>query len=53
MQETFRNDGLTVIVITNNSAISPMADIVITVKNSKVDKVDINKDPVDFSTIEW
>lgn len=53
LQYTCRNDGVTVIVITHNSAIAPMADRVITVKNSKVDKVEINKDPVDVSTIEW
>ena len=53
LQDTCRNDGVTVIVITHNSAIAPMADRVITVKNSKVDKVEINKDPVDVSTIEW
>ena len=43
---------MTVIVITHNSAIAPMADRVITVKK-QVDKVEINKDPVDVSTIEW
>ena len=53
LQDTCRRDGVTVIVITHNSAIAPMADRVITVKNSKVDKVEINKDPVDVSTIEW
>ena len=53
LQDTCRNDGVTVIVITHNSAIAQMADRVITVKNSKVDKVEINKDPVDVSTIEW
>mgnify|MGYP000774028157 CR=1 FL=1 len=53
LQDTCRRDGVTVIVVTHNSAIAPMADRVITVKNSKVDKVEINKDPVDVSTIEW
>ena len=51
LQDTCRRDGVTVIVITHNSAIAPMADRVITVKNSKVDKVEINKDPVDVQLL--
>ncbi|WP_295208649.1 ABC transporter ATP-binding protein [Ruminococcus sp.] len=53
LQDTCRRDGVTVIVITHNSAIAPMADRVITVKNSKVDNVQLNEHPVDVSTIEW
>ena len=44
---------MTVIVITHNSAIAPMADRIITVKNSRVHSVQINEDPVDVSEIEW
>lgn len=35
LQDTCRNDGVTVIVITHNSAIAPMADRVITVKTAR------------------
>lgn len=53
LQDTCRKNGMTVIVITHNSAIAPMADRVIHVKNSKVDKVVLNETPADVSTIEW
>ncbi|MBO5448714.1 MAG: ABC transporter ATP-binding protein [Ruminococcus sp.] len=53
LQDTCRRNGMTVIVITHNSAIAPMADRVITVKNSKVDSVRLNEHPADVSTIEW
>ncbi len=53
LQDTCRKNGVTVVVITHNSAIAPMADRVITVKNSKVDNVKINENPTDVSTIEW
>lgn len=53
LQDTCKNKGMTVIVITHNSAIAPMADRVITLKNAKVSKVEINEDPVDVNTIEW
>lgn len=53
LQDTCKNKGMTVIVITHNSAIAPMADRVITLKNAKVSKVEINEDPVDVDTIEW
>lgn len=53
LQDTCKNKGMTVIVITHNSAIAPMADRVITLKNAKVSKVEINENPVDVDTIEW
>ena len=53
LQDTCRNTGTTVIVITHNLAITPMADRVITIKNSKVDKIKVNKNPVPVETIEW
>lgn len=53
LQDTCRKNGMTVIVITHNSAIAPMADRVIKIKNSKVDSVIINNEPADVSTIEW
>lgn len=53
LQDTCKNNGMTVIVITHNSAIAPMADRVITLKNAKVSRVEINENPVDIDTIEW
>ena len=53
LQDTCRSNGITVIVITHNSAISPMADRIIKIKNSKVASVKINECPADVSTIEW
>ena len=53
LQDTCRKNSVTVIVITHNGAIAPIADRVITIKNSRVDSVKINKTPVDIDTIEW
>ncbi len=53
LQDTCKKDGITVIVITHNSAIAPMADRIIKIKNSKVSSVKINENPADVSTIEW
>jgi len=53
LQDTCKKNGITVIVITHNSAISPMADRIIKIKNSKVSSVIINENPADVSTIEW
>ena len=51
LQDTCRNNGMTVILITHNSAIAPMADRVI--KNGRVDKIIENPQPVPVETIEW
>lgn len=53
LQDTCRNSGMTVVVITHNQAIAPMADRIIKIKNSKVSSVKLNENPVDVSTIEW
>ena len=53
LQDTCRNSGLTVILITHNSAIAPMADRVIKIKNGRVDKIIQNPQPVPVETIEW
>ena len=44
---------MTVILITHNSAITPMADRVIKMKNGKVDSMTENPNPVSVETIEW
>ena len=53
LQETARENKMTVIIITHNSAIAPMADKVIKFKNGKVEDIIINKNPLDIERIEW
>ena len=53
LQDTCREKGMTVILITHNSAIAPMADRVIKIKNGRVDKIIQNPQPVPVETIEW
>ena len=53
LQDTCRNKGMTVIVITHNQAITPMADRVIKIKNSKVAKISLNPNPPPVEKIEW
>ena len=53
LQDTCRKQGMTVILITHNSAIAPMADRVIHIKSGKVSKVIENENPVPVETIEW
>lgn len=53
LQDTCREQGMTVILITHNSAIAPMADRVIHIKNGKVSKIIENENPVPVETIEW
>ena len=53
LQDTCREKGMTVVVITHNQAITPMADRVIKIKNSKVSRVTLNENPVPVETIEW
>lgn len=53
LQDTCRNNGMTVILITHNSAIAPMADRVIKITNGRVDKIIENPQPVPVETIEW
>lgn len=53
LQDTCRDHGMTVIVITHNSAIAPMADKVIKVRNGKVHSVTTNDNPIPVERIEW
>ena len=53
LQDTCRKEGMTVIVITHNTAIAPMADKVIHVKNGRVDRIDLNEVPMPVEEIEW
>ncbi len=53
LQDTCRLNGMTVIVITHNMAIAPMADRVIRIKNSKVESMVTNDNPTGVEHIEW
>ena len=53
LQETCREHGMTVVVITHNSALTPMADRVIRIKNGRVDAIEINEHPTPVEEIEW
>ena len=53
LQDTCREKGTTVVVITHNQAITPMADRVIKIKNSKVAKISLNPNPTPVENIEW
>lgn len=53
LQDTCREKNITVIVITHNTAITPMADHVIEIKNGQVGREFYNQNPVPVETIEW
>ncbi|MGN0519810.1 MAG: ABC transporter ATP-binding protein [Candidatus Fimenecus sp.] len=53
LQDTCREKGVTIVVITHNLAIAPMADKVIKVKNGKIDQILMNKRPTPVEYIEW
>lgn len=53
LQDTCRNTGTTVIVITHNLAIAPMADRVIEINNSRVRRMSLNPNPTSVHEIEW
>ena len=44
---------MTVVVITHNTALTPMADRVIHIKNGRVEKVELNAAPTPVEEIEW
>lgn len=53
LQDTGRKTGMTVIIITHNSALTAMADRVIRVKNGTVASTAVNPDPRPVSELEW
>jgi putative ABC transport system ATP-binding protein len=53
LQDTARETGMTVIVITHNQAIAPMADRVISMKSGRVVDITTNENPVSVENIEW
>jgi putative ABC transport system ATP-binding protein len=53
LQDACRNHGMTVVVITHNQAIAPMADRVIHIKNGRAESVKLNPNPASIEEIEW
>ena len=53
LQDTCIKEGVTVIIITHNLALTPMGDKVIEVKNGRIQKITINENPVPVERIEW
>ncbi|MBQ3105507.1 MAG: ABC transporter ATP-binding protein [Lachnospiraceae bacterium] len=53
LQDTCRKEKITVILITHNSALAPMADRLIRFKSGKVTEISCNPDPTPIADIEW
>ena len=53
LQDAAHETGMTVVIITHNSAITPMADRIIHVKNGTVSSVEMNENKVPVENIEW
>ncbi|MCI5949665.1 MAG: ABC transporter ATP-binding protein [Parolsenella sp.] len=53
LQDTCRKDGITVVLITHNAALAPMADRLIRFKSGKVIEMSVNPSPTPISQIEW
>ena len=53
LQDTCRETGRTVVLITHNSAFCAIADRVIHVKEGKVERMELNAHPQAAETVEW
>ena len=53
LQDTSKKENMTVIIITHNSAIAPMAHKVIHFKNGTAEKIEYNENPKPIEEIEW
>jgi putative ABC transport system ATP-binding protein len=53
LQNTCRNTGMTVVIITHNLALTSIGDKVIRVKSGKIESVTINQAPMDVEKVEW
>ena len=53
LQDPCRNDGITVVIITHNSALAPMADRLIRFKSGRVTDMETNPSPTPIAQIEW
>ena len=53
LHDVSKNNNKLVIIVTHNQALKAMADKVISIKNGKIEKVEINKSPLPIEDIEW
>ena len=53
LQDTARKENMTVLIITHNAAIAPMADKIIRFKNGTAESIEINEHPTPVEEIEW
>ena len=53
LQDTCRKENMTVVIITHNTAIAPMADKVIHFKNGTAESIEINENPQPIEEIDW
>ena len=53
LQDTCRQKGMTVVIITHNTALTPMADRVIHIKSGQVSAMERNEHPTPVEEIEW
>lgn len=53
LQDTCRKNKMTVIIVTHNAAIEPMADKIIRFKNGTAESIEINDNPMPVEEIEW
>ena len=53
LQDTARKEKMTVIIITHNAAIAPMADKIIRFKNGTAESIEMNQNPTPVENIEW
>ena len=53
LQDMCRKQGATVVIVTHNAAIAPIADTVIHMHDGKVQRVDENDEPEDIDNVEW
>lgn len=53
LQDTARDNGTTVVIITHNSAIAPMADRVIRINDARVRSEELNDGPQSIEDIQW
>ena len=53
LQNMCRERGMTVIVITHNQALAPMADRLIHIKNGQGSQMELNENPMSIDEIEW
>lgn len=53
LQDTCHETGMTVVVITHNQSLAPMADRIITMRSGRVTQIAVNDRPVSVDAIEW